>query len=170
MPYITRSEPCKKCGETNKLTRNRWNKQNHRWYLQTTCKDCERTLFKKYQQENKEYFNTYNKTVYFKSVGSYKKILNRSKEDRQQRSRDKSNRRCTRARQARRWDELTLFAYIEAHELRKSRNKLTSIEWHVDHIIPLQNKLVCGLHVWNNFAVIPKVKNLRKGNYYSVYD
>jgi hypothetical protein len=28
----------------------------------------------------------------------------------------------------------------------------------------------CGLHGWNNFAVIPKVENLRKGNYHPVHD
>ena len=154
MPYMTRSEPCKKCGEVNKLTRNRWNKQNLRWYLQTTCKDCERASFKKYQQENKEYFNTYNKAAYLKSVGSYKRILNRSEEDRQQRARDKANRRCTRAKQARRWDELTLFVYKEAHELRKIRNKLTGIEWHVDHITPLQNDLVTALHASSPLSYI----------------
>ena len=49
-------------------------------------------------------------------------------------------------------------------------NKLTGIEWHVDHIIPLKGDVVCGLHVWNNFAVIPKVDNLRKGNYHPVHD
>ena len=98
MPFLIRAEPCKVCGQPNKLTRNRWNKQNNRWYLQTTCKDCERAAFKKYQQEHKEYFNAYNKAVYLKSVGSYKWILNRSEEDRLQRARDKANRRCTRAK------------------------------------------------------------------------
>lgn len=169
MPFIVRKDACKQCGEIYKLTRNRWNKQNEKWYLQSTCKDCERAIFKKYQQENKDYFNAYNKAVYLKTVGSYRRILNRSEEDRQQRARDKSNRRCTRAKLARREDEFTKFVYTEAHELRKMRNKATGIEWHVDHIVPLVGKSVCGLHVWNNFAVIPKVDNLRKGNYHSVH-
>ena len=170
MPYMIRLASCKVCGQPNKLTRNRWNKQNNCWYLQTTCKDCERARFKKYQQEHKDYFNSYNKAVYLKSVGSYTWILNRTEEEKKQRARDKSNRRCTRAKQARREDEFTKFVYAEAHELRKMRNKTTGIEWHVDHIIPLVSNLVCGLHVWNNFAVIPKVENLRKGNYHSVHD
>ena len=58
-------------------------------------------------------------------------------------------------------------------EIYKEAARLTEtsgIIHHVDHIIPLVNPLVCGLHVWNNFAVIPKVDNLRKGNYHPVHD
>lgn len=61
-------------------------------------------------------------------------------------------------------DELTELVHLEAHDVRLKRNKLTGIEWHVDHIIPLQSKQVCGLHIWSNLQVIPKQINLRKGN------
>ena len=36
--------------------------------------------------------------------------------------------------------------------------------WHVDHIVPLQSPLVCGLHVHNNLRVIPATENYKKGN------
>lgn len=173
MPFQKNAAACKKCGETDKLTRLKWHSKNKKYYLQTTCKECEYQENLSWRIENKTEWAALVRKSYFKvtePTTTRRNVLGRSQEDRKVRARLKSESRCTRAKKARViWDkELTDFVYKEAHDLRRKRNELFGFEWHIDHIIPLRGKDVCGLHVWNNFAVIPKVENLRKGNRNSI--
>lgn len=52
----------------------------------------------------------------------------------------------------------------EAYRLARLRASMTGFEWHVDHIVPLNSPLVCGLHVEHNLQVIPSAANWAKGN------
>lgn len=56
------------------------------------------------------------------------------------------------------------FFIDEAFRLAKLRERICGGKWHVDHIVPLQHKLVCGLHVERNFQVIPARDNFQKSN------
>lgn len=78
-----------------------------------------------------------------------------------------AKRRCAKLNAIPIWyDDLDDLVLSEAHLLAKLRYETTGIKWHVDHIIPLQGKDVCGLHCWNNVQVIPAAINLSKGNYF----
>lgn len=44
----------------------------------------------------------------------------------------------------------------------------TGVQHSVDHEVPLQHELVCGLHVGANLAVTTLAANIEKGNRFSV--
>ena len=58
------------------------------------------------------------------------------------------------------------FFMQEAYHLARLRTKRFGFQWHVDHIVPLQSPLVCGLHTEQNMRVIPGKDNSAKGNRY----
>lgn len=110
----------------------------------TICKQCSSKYNKEYYTENKESCNKRSAIHYENNKTSY---------------REKSARRRA--------------AKIQATPSWADKEKIKQIYlncptgWHVDHIIPLNNSLVCGLHVHNNLQCIPAKDNLEKSNIFN---
>jgi hypothetical protein len=60
------------------------------------------------------------------------------------------------------------WVFEQAYELAQLRTNLFGFAWHVDHVIPLQGKLVSGLHTPYNLQVIPGRDNMSKSNLFTV--
>jgi hypothetical protein len=158
-----RSE-CKDCGCSR---RNKYHYNNHSKSI---------TSSKKWKEKNKEILKAYAEKYYKnnKDVLSLKKqeYNIRTKEQRQA-YRLKNKARYAMHKATRRFlekassvynDELNSFIIEECYSLAKIRSEITGIKWHVDHIVPLNGKNVCGLHVGINLQVIPAFINMRKSN------
>jgi hypothetical protein len=73
-----------------------------------------------------------------------------------------ANRRAAEKQATPKW--ANQFFISEAYHLAKLRERVCGGIWHVDHLVPLQSKRVCGLHVEHNLRVIPGIENVRKSN------
>lgn len=56
------------------------------------------------------------------------------------------------------------FVLEEASGLIALRKTATGIDWHIDHIVPINHKDACGLNSYHNLQVVPAVWNVKKGN------
>jgi hypothetical protein len=60
--------------------------------------------------------------------------------------------------------EFDRFFIKEIYALAQLRTRATGTKWHVDHIVPLQSRVVSGLHCAANLQLLPQAENYRKGN------
>lgn len=150
---------------------------------------------KEYKKKNKEKISAYNKEKWAqkkddkefrdkenaRTLAWYHKNFEKIKEkkyarDKEWRSRNKgiinfhTNKRYTiRKQRLPKWVTEENKLQIKAmYMLASSLTKATGVQWHVDHIIPLQGKTVSGLHVPENLQVIQGSLNNRKRNKFDV--
>lgn len=92
-------------------------------------------------------------------VAAYKK-LNPAKANA-----NKAKRKAAKKQRTPKWLTDIDFERIETqYRLAEILTKLHNEPWHVDHIIPLQGKLVSGLHVPSNLQVLRGSENCSKQN------
>jgi hypothetical protein len=135
------------------------------------CRDCAKAYNKAHYRENSEKYIAASREWRLENPDRARVLFNKSKK--KSRAMDISKKLAENAlrvdyikRATPSW--ANKFFIAEAYHLAKVREKVVGGKWHVDHIIPLRGKNVCGLHVENNLQVIPASVNLKKHAKFSV--
>jgi hypothetical protein len=160
---------CKKCKEVKPLT-DFYKHPKTRDGKFHICKVCEIERGRKYRKNNP----TYGKQHYHRNKEKYKAYHQNNKEKRNEYLKGwrKNNKAKICAYSAKRkssklqatppWSDLEKIK--EVYEEAQRLTELLGIKMHVDHIVPLQGELVCGLHIPSNLQILTAVENLRKSN------
>jgi tRNA nucleotidyltransferase/poly(A) polymerase len=164
---------CNKCSEIKLLVD--FHKDSHKKDgICTICKSCKLHNVKVWKELNPEkvkkinvewYRNNKNNPEFLQKRQDYgnrwrkeKPHLNSAKE---------AKRRAAKLNATPSWLKPEDLAHIKrTYKLRDLMFEITGIKYHVDHIVPLKGKDVCGLHVPWNLRVISEKDNLIKGNRY----
>lgn len=73
-----------------------------------------------------------------------------------------AKRRAVQKRALPAWADLEVIAEVYRHA--RELSAISGLPFHVDHIVPLQSKLVCGLHCEANLQIIYGPENISKNN------
>lgn len=162
------TKACTKCGVVKPLTefyRDRTKGDGYRGQ----CKACDRPAAKKYYDTNADELNRKCRESYYENHADR---TAQQKEYRQTARGRAAHIAKANARRAAKLQRTPAWADMEAikslYEESARLQDLTGIEFHIDHVIPLQGELVSGLHVETNLQVIPAALNVRKSNKFKV--
>jgi hypothetical protein len=143
-------------------------RKNGKVYYKSACKVCILGDRKKYQCENRAQIG-YRKKQFYNENKSHVKAQQKVWRDKNLLSRIVRNAK-RRSVQSRSTIPLTSQQEQQIKDFYWLAKDLTAVSgetYHVDHIVPLQGKNVCGLHVPWNLQVLPADINLSKGNRYA---
>lgn len=131
--------------------------------LQSHCKSCHIEMNKRYRAGNYAKQLEWNRVAYRRNLGATKsRAAQWRKDNRAKAAHYSAKARAAKLRATPAW--ANHFFIEEAYDLAQRRTSATGIEWQVDHIVPLQSELVCGLHTHENLQVIPARVNRSKQN------
>lgn len=166
LPYYFTGQPCKHGHIAKRRVKN------------GDCVECAREAMRKYREAHPEKVREGDRRWRAENADKERercrkwKAANREKAREQSRqwaeaNRDKRN-AVDAARNARKLNATPLWADLAAIKSIYAKcaqvNAETGIKHHVDHIVPLKGRNVCGLHVETNLQILTASENIKKGN------
>ena len=146
------NKQCFKCKEFKEFSE--FNKSRHKSDgLATYCRQCAKNKLKEFFSSNKERASGYARR-YRKNNRA---VINEYKA---------KDRLIRRKLSVPKW--ANLMAIKEIYEEAARRTMESGIPHEVDHVIPLKNPLVCGLHVETNLQILTESENVKKRNSFSI--
>ncbi len=138
----------------------------HKKVYNTENQEAIRTQKKQYREKNKEVLKEY----YRKYATNNREKINTNSANWRKRNLFKDSflraeKRALKLNATPKWlsaDQKQQVEYF--YWLARDLKVTTGQEYHVDHIIPLKGKVVCGLHVPWNLQILPFDLNIKKGN------
>lgn len=172
---------CRKC-QTEKPAEAFRSDPRYRDGLASWCRECFKANGSAWSRQNRERLTE--KAAVWRAEnpeawrGAYRRYAQANKDARAadyaewaKANRDKRNAAHAKRRAAKKcatppWANEAAIAAIYAEAARLQEQ--TGIKMHVDHIVPLQHPLICGLHCEANLRIIPATANVRKKNKWGI--
>lgn len=160
------SKTCRTCNQEKVLDEFYCRQKPNGPYYNLDCKSCFSNRNRDYRKSNSEQVKLVEKTYWLKNKDKNRAKSKKHYELNKSFYKAKSSERRATKRQAtpswlskRHKKEIQDLFWL-AQDLRS----VTGEEYHVDHIVPLTNEIVCGLHVPWNLQILPSDINLSKSN------
>ena len=139
-------------------------KQGHvdkRWTATGNCAACQSARTMNWARNNKEHCSNYRQQPEIKQklLAYGKEYYNKNKAVYIEKD---AKRRASKMQATTVWGQEGVKAFYEKAKELEAMNP--NVKYHVDHVVPLAGKNVCGLHNQFNLQILTEFENKRKGN------
>jgi hypothetical protein len=130
------------------------------------CNDCQKSQYSAWKAENKDYLYEEKRKWYLNNKDKSNEAARKwAKNNRSIMNKNVRKYQAQKKNAVPKWLTAIELAQIqEMYDVALARTVQTGIVHHVDHILPLNGKECCGLHVPSNLQILTAHENISKSN------